>query len=826
MEKLLQDLKFGLRQLAKHPFLTLTAVATLGMGIGAVSTELSVVNGLFLRGLPFDEAENLAHLERVNVERDNYSSEVSMLEYLEWVDQQESFEGLAGYYIGTANLAMGKTVERYNGCFLTANSFQILRMKALIGRTLKPSDSDPQAPHVVVLSHKVWKRDFGMSMDVIGKEAFLNGRPVTIVGVMPEDFGFPVREDLWVPLFNQQDKASLEWGGQAMSLEVFGRLKDDISFEKARSNMAVIASNLEKQHPEIQRGFRDVTVKPFIEEFVGGNQAKSMTAVMLLITFLILIIACANVANLLLARSMQRQREVAIRSALGASKKRIISQFLTESTLIAVLGATLATILTFFETKDLNDALVEMNSPFWMYFNLDLRVFTAVAAVTIMTGIMSGIYPAYRASRLKEYEILKDDSRTSTSIHIGLFSKALVVVQISVAAVILTLVVLFTKSVTNAINIEYNYDPDNVMSARIGLFEESYPDVQARANLVNSFLQRLRARAEVEYASTSHRYQFLNAPGIRYKIPGRSYLQDSDREFSRFQYVSEDFFKTVRLPILMGEGFQPEDFAAPYPTKVIVNRAFAEREWPGDNAIGKQFQPDFGIEGFDADSLPMVEVIGIVDSMQEAGVFNDDNDDGAAFMVPQTTSAMPRFITIMARSNGDPDGLIPVFREELRMIDSNLPIYTTGTPRELNDKNLVQFRFFGSIFREFGIIATILAAVGIYGVISFSVNQRIMEFGIRQALGATRAAVFKLVFSHALKQLSIGFLIALTLLSPVILSPGIKESMDIFFYRIDHNSLIPYLFSFGFVTVISLLAATPPALKAARIQPAQALRYE
>lgn len=823
MEKLLQDLKFGLRQLVKHPFLTIMAVTTLGLGIGAVSTQMSVVNGLFFKGLPFPESKNLAHLERINVERDNYSSEVPITEYLEWVDQQDSFDGLAGYYVGTANLTMGKTVERYNGCFLSPNSFEVLRVKAHLGRTLQPEDDDPKAPHVIVLSHKVWKNDFGMDPGIIGTEAVLNGRPVTVVGVMPEGFGFPVTEDLWIPLFNQQNRAEMNWGEQVMSLEVFGRLKDGISFEKARSNMAVVATNIEKSHPETHKGFRDVDVKPFIDEYIGGDGVKPMTSVMVLITFLILIIACANVANLLLARSMQRQKEVAIRSALGASRKNILTQFLTESTMIAVLGASLAITLTYFNTKDLNIALEEMNSPFWMSFDLDWRVFFIV---TIMTGLMSGIYPAYRASRLKEYEILKDDTRTSTSLHIGLFSKSLVVIQISVAAIILTLVVLFTKSVTNAINIDYQYDADTVMSARIGLFEENYPDEQARANLVNTLLENLRARPEIEFASTSHRYQFLNAPWIRYTIPGRTYADPSERELSRFQYVSNDFLKTVQLPILIGEGFKPEDFIGPYPTKVVVNRAFAEREWPGDHAIGKQFQPDFNIEGLNPESLPMVEVVGIVDSMQEAGFFDDDEEDGAAFFAPQTASTMPRFVTILARTKGDPDTLIPVFREELRKIDSNLPIYTVGTPRELNDTSLVQFRFFASVFREFGLMATLLAGVGIYGVISFSVNQRIMEFGIRQALGATQAAVFKLVFGHALKQLSIGFVIALAVLSPVILSPGIKESLAIFFYKIDQNSLIPYLFSFGFVTVISILAATPPALKAARTHPAQALRYE
>ncbi|MEX0330806.1 MAG: ABC transporter permease [Puniceicoccaceae bacterium] len=825
MEHIISDIRFGIRQLIKHPFFTLIAVVALGLGIGSVSTQLSVVNGLFFKGLPFEEPRNIVHLERINVERENYGAEVPILEFLEWTKQQEAFEGLAGYYIGTANFTLGNTVERYNGAFLSANSFDLLRVKAAMGRGLQPADDLPDAPDIVVLSHKIWSRDFGSDPEIIGKTAVLNGRSVQIVGVMPEDFAFPVSEDLWVPLMQQQDITTLSWGEPAMSLEVFGRLKDGINMDQARSSMAVMATNIEAAYPETQQGYRDVDVKPFLDEFFD-QQAKTMTSIMLLITGLILVIACANVANLLLARSMRRRKEVAIRSALGASRQRIISQFLTESILIAVLGAILALILTQLDIKRIKGMMVEMNSPFWMDFSLDWRVLVIVSVVTILTGIFSGIVPAYRASRLKESEILKDDTRTSSSLHMGIFSKILVVVQISVAAIILTLVVLFVKSVNNAIAVDYAYDADGILTTRLGLFEEAYPDEESRANFVNPLLQRLRARPEIAMATTSHRYQFLNAPGTRYAMPGETYDIPSDREFARFQYVSETFFQAVGLPILQGRDFNPEDYSVDYPRFALVNEAFAEREWPGESPIGKRFAPDLMVEEYEEGEKPLIEVVGVVPSMQESGVFQDSNDDGAAFFLPQTASTMPRFITIIVRGREDISELAPVLREEVGALDKNLPLYAIGTPRELNEQATIQFRFFASIFRSFGILAAFLCAVGIYGVISFSVNQRIMEFGIRQALGATRSAIFKLVFGHAFKQLGFGFLIALLCLSPIILSPGVKDSMALFFYEIDHDSLFPYLISFGFVTFISLLAAAPPASRAARIHPAQALRYE
>lgn len=825
MDLLLRDLKYGLRQLLKHPMLSLVSIVALGLGISGVTTQTSALNGMFFKGLPFPDSHRIAHLERINVERDNFNAEIPMLEFAEWQKEQEAFEGLSGYYSGTANLTIDNTVERYDGCFISANAFEQLRATAAMGRGLVASDDLPESPDVIVLSHKVWVNDLGMDPDIVGKTATLNGRSVTIVGVMPEGFEFPVRDEIWVPLFKQQDLASLSWGDTMMTLEVFGRLKEGVSMEAARSSMATLAQNLEKTYPDTNQGFRDVLVQPFIEEYLGGDTSTLMYT-MLLITILILVIACANVANLLMARSMRRQKEFAIRSSLGASRQNIIRQFLTESVLLATFGTILALILTFFDLRKIKDLLVEMSAPFWMDFSIDWRVLIVTVLVTVFTGITAGMLPALRASRLDVNEILKDDSRTSSSLRIGIFSKSLVVLQISVAAIILTLVVLFVKSINNAISIDYHYDPDSIMTTRIGLFEEVYPDEESRAIVVNALLERLEARPEIDMATTSDRYMFLQGPGTLYELPGKVYPSPTDREFARYQQVSPNFFKAVKLPILQGRDFLPEDYNVEYPRFAIINRVMAERDWPGENPIGKLFKPEMGIIPDAPEERPMIEVIGITESMQEHGVFDDNSEDGAAFFIPQIRKAVPRFITVIANSNGDPEALIPVLREEMAALDSNLPLYAIGTPRKLNEQATVQFSYFASVFTQFGILATFLAAVGIYGVITFSVNQRITEFGIRQALGATRAAVFKLVYTHAMKQLGLGFFVAIAVLSPLSFSNGLRETLSIFFYEIDQDALGPYLLSFGFVTLIAVLAAAPPAIKAARIQPSQALRYE
>jgi predicted permease len=825
MENLTRDLRFGLRQIIKHPGFTLVSILALGLGIGTVTTQVSVVNGLFMKGLPFPEPERIVHLERINLERESYSSEVPLLEFIEWRRQQDAFEDLAGYYSGTANLTLDGKVERYSGCFISGGAFELLRAKALIGRGLLPEDDLRESPDVIVLSHKVWKNNFGQDPGIVGKTGILNGRSVTVAGVMPDGFGFPVSEQIWVPLFKQQDPATMEWGGDSISLEVIGRLKPGISIEAARSSMGLVARNLEQQYPDTQEGFLDIRVQPFIDEYLGG-ETVAMTSVMVLITVLILLIACANVANLLLARSMRRQKEVAIRSALGASRSRIVTQFLTESTLLAFLGALVGVTNGIWTVRSLNMAMASMDQPFWIDFSLDWKVFFAVTLVTFLTGILSGLIPAVRASRLNEAEILKDDARTSSSLQIGRFSKALVVVQISMAAIILTLVVLFVKSVQNVMSLDYKYDVDGVMTARIGLFEDMYPDDQARASFLDRLMQGLQARPEVDFASTTSRYQFLGGPGCGYEMLDRSYSEETDREVARFQRVAPDFFNTVRLPLIRGRDFNPEDFEVPYPRYAIINEAMAQREWPDTDPLGKRFRPDMAITATGDGELPLVEVIGVAGNMQEKGIFQGPEEDGAAFFVPDVSAGTPVFVTLLVRGASNPQDLVRVLRDEVGKLDNNLPLYEVGTPRQVNDRILQQFSFFSDIFTQFGVLATFLAAIGIYGVISFSVNQRIMEFGIRQALGATRSAIFRLVYSHAMKQIAIGFLFAFMLLSPLILSPGIRQTLTIFFYEIDPNSMTPYLLSFGFVTLIAILAATPPALKAARIHPAQALRHE
>lgn len=824
MENLLRDLGYGLKQLRKHPVFTLISATALGLGIASVTTQLSVTKGLFFEGLPFEESNRIAHLEWHSDRENGWSSEPNIRELEELRARQEVFESLAGFYNGTANFTYGETVLRFNGAFISANAFEILGVEAELGRGLKAEDDLAESPEVVVLSHKVWQRDFGGDETMVGKTGILNGRPVTIAGIMPEGFAFPLYEDIWIPLHKQVPPKTLTWESPGMGLDVYGRLKDGISFDQANAQLAVLARQLSEDFPNEPDQRRTLQAKPFADEFIGGETIP-MALVMQLITVLILVIACANVANLLLARSMQRQREIAVRSALGATRSRIIHQFLTESILLAVLGAVIGIVMAYFNVNGIQSMMQELNTPFWVDVTLDWRVLIGVILLTLATGVLSGLIPAMRASQISEVAVLKDDTRTSSSLFLGKFSKTLVILQISVAAVILTLVVLFVRSMSNIIDLDYRYNVDDVISARVALFDDVYPTDAARRQFLETLARDLEALPEIDHVAFTTRYRFMGGEWISYENPERVYASGDERGFVRSQFVTEGFFETVQLPVIRGRGFAAQDFTGELPRVAIINQAFAEREWGDADPVGKYIKAGTGRGEIPFEEVPELEIIGVTHGMQEA-MFFDKDDDGAAILLPRGTRFTATFNTLLARGKGDPRKLVPLLRKTVQLHDRNLPLYSVGTPRDLNDASLREFKFFSEVFLNFGFLATLLAGVGIYGVISFSVNQRLMEFGIRQALGSTRRGIFQLVYRHAFRQLLFGFLIAVGILSPILLSEGFRETLRMFFYGIDPNDLIPYLFSFAFVAVVALVAAAPPAYRASRIQPAQALRYE
>ena len=804
--------------------MSLFSILALGLGIASVTTQLSVLNAFHWKGLPFPSSERLVSIERENVLREDSGRNPSIFEFLEWRRQQEGFTDLGAYYSGTVNLTSAAGVKRYSGCFMTGSGFPLLGLEPALGRGLEVEDDLPGTPEIVVLSHRAWKEDFGANPDVVGQPVVVNGRPASIAGVMPKGFGFPVREDVYLPLFKQEDPSVIATETSNRPLEIFGRLKDSATMEEAIASMSAVLRKLEEQYPEFQKGFRKIRIEPLFDNPMV-DQAFVLNVSMLLITVLILLIASANVANLLMGRSVLRRKEVAIRSTLGATRSRILAQFLTESLLLAGIAASFGIVLAYYNMDEIDRARIQIDLPAWIDFSFDFRVYAGAVLVTLATALLSGLIPAHRASRQHVNEILKDTDQTSTSLYLGRFSRFVVILQISVAAVVLTLVVLFVKSMSNALTLNYSYNPDEVLSARMGLFDDLYPNEADRVHFITKLLQRLQAHPEISHTATTTRHQFIGGQGVRYSVPGPPGNPTGSSSLARFQRVSSGFLDTIQLPLLKGEPFDSAEFEAEIPTQAIVNKAFVERAWGGANPIGKRFHASILPGEIEPEAFPSLEVIGVVGNMQETHVFSGDGY-GAAFIIPQTAHPFSNFITILARGPGDPQDLIPVLKKEIAVLDSNLPLYEIGTPREINQRLTAKFEFFSSIFISFGTIATLLAGLGVYGVIAFSVNQRITEFGIRQSLGATPRRIFLTVYLHALTQLATGFFIALIILSPLFIFSQAQEALALFFYEMDPHSPLPVFIAFGFVTLVSLVSAAPPAFRAARIHPADALRHE
>ncbi|HKJ90607.1 MAG TPA: ABC transporter permease, partial [Oceanipulchritudo sp.] len=760
------------------------------LGIASVTTQFSVINAFLWKGLPFPESDRLVSIEQEAGPRDAFSPNPSIPEYLDWRRHPEAFEDLGAYYSGTVNLTSGTEARRYAGCFITGSGFQLLRVEASLGRGLGVEDDLPGSPEVIVLSHRVWRDDFGTDPDIVGQPVIVNGRQARIAGVMPEGFAFPMQEDIYLPLFKQQAPSMRTGEDARVAIHVFGRLRNSVTMEQAMTSMNAPSHQIGETQTDLRTDSTTIKIQSLFDDFMG-NQTFVLTVSMMLITVLILVIASANVANLLMARSVLRRKEVAIRSTLGATRSRILAQFLTESLLLAVIASSLGIVLALHNTSELNQARIQVDLPVWIDFSLDARVYAGAVLITLATGFLSGLIPAFRASRQNESEILKDTDQTSTSLYLGRFSRFVVILQISVAAVVLTLVVLFVKSMSNALTLTYAYNPDEVLSARMGLFNDVYPEESDRVRFVDDLLRQLQSHPKISHCAVTSRYQFTGGQGVRYSVPDARDTSPGSTPIARFQRVSSGFFDTLQLPLLEGRPFDPSEFGREVPGEAIVNKAFAERAWGAASPLGKHFRA--GILPVDnaVEAFPLLEVVAVVGNMQEINVFSGE-DDGAAFIIPQTASPFPSFITLLVRGPGDPQNLLPIVEKEIALLDRNLPLYDVGTPRGLNQGFTAQFEFFASIFISFGTIATLLAGLGVHGVIAFSVNHRITEFGIRQALGATPRRIFGLVYLHALKQLGTGFFFALLILSPVFFLSPLREVMAIFFYEMDPHSPLPF----------------------------------
>ncbi|HKI03260.1 MAG TPA: ABC transporter permease [Thermoanaerobaculia bacterium] len=811
MTSLFQDFRFGIRMLFRSPGLSLAAVLALGLGIGLATAMFSICYGAMVRGLPVPEAERLMHLENANPSHDDPSIEVSIHDFLDYRERQKSFESFAAYDGGTLNLSGdGEEPERFNGTYMTAAGFDVLRVRPVLGRGFLRGEDAAQAEHVAVLSYGVWKKRYQGDPKVLGRTVRINGDPGTIVGVMPPGFAFPQETEVWTQ--RRLDPAA-QARGKGDTLEVMGRLRDGVSLEAARAEMGAIAKALAIEYPATNKGLEAV-VKPWMEEAMGDEMPKLLWT-MLVACLFVLLIACTNVASLMMARVSRRTREIAIRSSLGANRTRLIGQLLFESLLLSLLGAVLGVGLAYAGVRLFNRAIVSSHPPFWINIRIDPAALLFALGMTLLAALVSGLLPALQASKTDVGEVLKDEGRGSSSLRLGRFSRAVVIAEVAFSCLLLVGAGLMIRSVVKVRTLDLGFDPANLFTARVALFEASYPKEPQRLAFFEELLERVASQPGVAAVAATSNLPASGSGLWDYRVEGGAYPTDQDLPSARLAMVSTRFFQVFGAQPLAGRDFGRMDVAGSLPV-IIVNKSFAAKIWPGQDPLGKRIRLK---EEPDEENPPWRTVIGVMPDLQMEGVGNTDGKP-EGFYLP-LAQRCPGFVSLAVRTRtSNPMALTTAVRQQVNAIDRDLPIYFVYSMQEILTNGRFFPNLFASLFAIFGVAALLLASVGIYGVIAFSVHQRTQEIGIRMALGAQRRSVLSMILNQGMRQLVVG------LMAGLVLAFFASRILANFLIGVQPRDPATFALVSFMLAAIAFVACWIPARRAMRTDPLVAIRYE
>src|SRR6266699_2738782 len=827
-----QDVRVGLRVLFKDKTFCFLAVLVLGLGIGGATTQFTIVDATVLRGFSFPHPEQLMSVGLMDPKASDQNNNFGLgniptaQDYEDLKATQKSFSMMAGYLNGsTVNVTYKNNPQRYTGGYVTEDFFKIIGVSPVLGRDFTAADNKSGAEKVTILGDEIWQRDFGADPNVVGQSVRINGKSATIIGVMPPNFKFPVSEELWTPLYNEfppQPRGDLRLGASNNAPAVMGRLKAGVTIDQANAEFITLARHLAEDNPKTNQNLTSASVQPLLNTFTGVQFRQTVWA-MLAAVILVLLIACVNVMNMQFGRAALRAKELAIRGALGATQWRLVRQMLTESLVVAVFGAIAGVIIAYwaidFYVRSIN--ALPFPAPDYWKFTIDGSVLVFTVAITLLATIASGLVPAFLSARGNAAEIMKEGGRGNSSRLVNIISRVLVVGQIALTAALLIAATLEIKSIRNQMKLDYGYDENGIYAARMALMEGAYPSEDSRREFFQRAVRALQANSQFESAAMSSRFRMTFDGQGQYEVDGQNYLTDRDRPRGNFESVSDNYFSTLGLKILEGRDFTVDDVDSKQPV-AIVNASFARKYWGNQSAIGHQvriFNP--------GQPQPWRTIVGVVPDTLMQGPFDQQTESVGFYMPLLGASPAPQFCTILARPRAGQraDTLGPALSRAVAELDSNLPTYFAGTPGRFHNEILSANRIIATLFTIFGIVAFILSAVGLYGVMSFSVNQRTQEFGIRMALGADAARIFRMVMTQGAWQLVIGLILGaggIALLLGVLAAAALQNIL----FKV--NTLDPSIY-FAVAAVLSVVAAAScfaPARRATRVDPIVALRYE
>jgi predicted permease len=800
-----RDIRFGGRILAKTPGHTAAAVVALSLGIGLTTATFSIVYGALWRGLPYPRSERLVNVDSLNPSLGQQFQGVDVRDYLDWCRRQRSFEGLAGTSDGTVTISGNDKPERLDGAGITANALDLLGVKPLLGRGFQPGEDRPGATPVVLLGYQLWQNRYNGDPGVIGKAVRANGHDTTVVGVMPPFFRFPNNEQLWLPLELDPGKSER---GKGERILVFGRLRPGVTRDQAGAEMAAIAQSLAAEFPRTNRGLT-ASVGPLNEHFIDSG-GRYMLYSMLGAVGCVLLIACINVASLIMSRAAQRSREMAVRAALGASRRQVVAQVLTESLILALAASPFGLALAWTGVWAFNRAIVDQNPPSWLRIALDPPALLFALSATLLAAVVSGLVPAWKISRTQLHEVLKDEGRGSTSLRLGRLSRLVVVSELALSCVLLVLTGMMIKSVVLARSARFGFATDHTLTVRVPLFETNFPEPLARGAFYQRLIERLRELPGVEAAGAVTALPSIGWESEPFVVDGRAYAHETDYPVAHSDVVAEGTFAAMGARLLAGREFERLDTAKSQPV-AIVNQSLVRKLWPHESPLGKRLRR--ARAGRDE---PWRTVVGVVPDLLLYGI-NDKQPEG--FFLPVTQVGGIR-LSYVLRTRRDPLSLVPAVRAQVAALDRDTPIYFVRTM----EQNVAMDRYFnhlfGTVFAIFGLCALVLAAVGIYGVIAFSVERRTQEIGVRMALGARRGDVFAMLMRQGARQLGLGLALGLPL--AFVSSRMIAQVL----FRVEPGDPSVLAAVTAGMSLVALLACVVPGQRATEIDPNVALRYD